>query len=272
MKVVNHKLTGVRFVPSPNMSGYMEPTVALMHYTAGYTAESAINTLTNRAAKVSAHLVIGQDGEITQLVPFNRVGWHAGRSKFMGRSGVNNFSIGFEFVNPGYFVLKNGHLYDAYDNKVSATRAAEYDLSIKGRNPKVGSGVYIWPGYNKPQIDAGVAAFEAICEAYDIQHVATHEEVDVRGWKTDPGPAFPMNRFVIKGDVNDRSDGGSRCEERKTVSASKLRVRKGPGIMHGVITVLPRGSKVCVLEDTGAWSRVEYAPGKQGWLADKHIG
>lgn len=46
--------------------------------------------------KVSAHLLIRRDGEVVQFVPFNKRAWHAGQSKFQGRSGCNDFSIGIE--------------------------------------------------------------------------------------------------------------------------------------------------------------------------------
>jgi AmpD protein len=46
--------------------------------------------------KVSAHLLIGRDGKITQYVPFDQRAWHAGVSEFQGRSRCNDYSIGIE--------------------------------------------------------------------------------------------------------------------------------------------------------------------------------
>jgi N-acetyl-anhydromuramoyl-L-alanine amidase len=46
--------------------------------------------------KVSAHLLIRRNGEVTQYVPFNKRAWHAGNSNFHGRSNCNDFSIGIE--------------------------------------------------------------------------------------------------------------------------------------------------------------------------------
>lgn len=46
--------------------------------------------------RVSAHLFINRQGEITQFVPFEQRAWHAGVSSFEGRSGCNDFSIGIE--------------------------------------------------------------------------------------------------------------------------------------------------------------------------------
>jgi AmpD protein len=46
--------------------------------------------------KVSAHLLIGRAGSITQFVAFRERAWHAGQSMFEGRSNCNDFSIGIE--------------------------------------------------------------------------------------------------------------------------------------------------------------------------------
>jgi AmpD protein len=47
-------------------------------------------------SRVSAHLLIRRDGEITQYVPFQRRAWHAGQSSFAGQRGCNDFAIGIE--------------------------------------------------------------------------------------------------------------------------------------------------------------------------------
>jgi AmpD protein len=46
--------------------------------------------------KVSAHVMIRRDGELTQYVPFTERAWHAGLSAYRGRSGCNDFSVGIE--------------------------------------------------------------------------------------------------------------------------------------------------------------------------------
>ncbi len=52
--------------------------------------------------KVSAHLLIKRDGEITQFVAFNKRAWHAGFSSFQGRQECNDFSIGIELEGVDY--------------------------------------------------------------------------------------------------------------------------------------------------------------------------
>src|SRR5580698_1539991 len=48
------------------------------------------------ALRVSAHVLVRRDGELTQYVPFGARAWHAGVSEYRGRSGCNDFSVGIE--------------------------------------------------------------------------------------------------------------------------------------------------------------------------------
>jgi len=55
----------------------------------------------NPASEVSAHLHIARNGEVVQLVPFNKRAYHAGISSFQGKTNFNWFSIGIELQNTG---------------------------------------------------------------------------------------------------------------------------------------------------------------------------
>ena len=46
--------------------------------------------------KVSPHLFIKRNGDITQFVPFHERAWHAGISTYKGQENCNDFSIGIE--------------------------------------------------------------------------------------------------------------------------------------------------------------------------------
>ena len=61
-----------------------------------------------RDLKVSSHIFIRRTGEIIQFVPFNKRAWHAGKSKYKGRSNFNDFSIGIEL---------EGSVTDDYTNE-----------------------------------------------------------------------------------------------------------------------------------------------------------
>lgn len=74
----------------------------VLHYTGMKTAKEAIDRLCDREAKVSAHYVVDEDGTVVRLVEESARAWHAGRSSWRGRSGINDVSIGIEIVNPGH--------------------------------------------------------------------------------------------------------------------------------------------------------------------------
>ena len=113
MKITNHRLEGrsIDYRESPNQGASYAPgalDTIIIHYTAGADAESSIRTLSDTERKVSAHLVVGRDGSITQMLPFDTIGWHAGVSKWGDREGFNKYSIGIEIDNAGQLEEKDG--------------------------------------------------------------------------------------------------------------------------------------------------------------------
>ena len=103
MEVRDHWLFGENVVleETSNMGGGITPEYLVMHFTAGRSAESSVTHFKDPSVQVSAHVVIGREGGIWQVVPFNRKAWHAGQSAWAGREGLNGFSIGIEFDNAG---------------------------------------------------------------------------------------------------------------------------------------------------------------------------
>ena len=88
---------------SPNCDERALPlSMVVLHYTGMRTAEEAEERLVDPAAKVSAHYLIGEDGEVVRLVAEDKRAWHAGRSYWRGITDVNSASIGIELVNPGH--------------------------------------------------------------------------------------------------------------------------------------------------------------------------
>jgi N-acetylmuramoyl-L-alanine amidase len=92
-------------VPSPNCderANGRAPDMILLHYTGMATGEAALQRLTSRDSKVSAHYVVFEDGRIVQCVPETMRAWHAGVSSWAGETDINSRSIGIEIVNPGH--------------------------------------------------------------------------------------------------------------------------------------------------------------------------
>lgn len=186
--------SGVAPVPqkqSPNHGGRIVPSLLVMHYTASSGAAGAINWLCDSRAKASAHLVIAQDGTVTQLVPLNVKAWHAGVSAWKGRPNCNDFSIGIELVNPGFLTkTASGEYLDSGHNKVPPD-------GVTIAKHKYGGPERPWALYPPAQIAAAEQVARAIVEAYGIKEIVGHEDI-APGRKTDPGPAFPMASFVSR--------------------------------------------------------------------------
>lgn len=210
MGVTNHKLDGVKFVRTNNMGGEIEPKFIVLHFTSGWSFDGDVATLSQDGTKVSAHLVIGRDGELTQIVPFNRKAWHAGPSKSHGYTDLNAHSIGIEVSNIGYVKVRSDGLYeDEYGNVINPdghfahfNRVTKTPPSTWKRHyhPRLDKGEYAWEPFYKPQYDRLDAIIPALLKQYlSIKWIVTHEEIDTRGWKTDINGSgeFDINRYLV---------------------------------------------------------------------------
>jgi N-acetylmuramoyl-L-alanine amidase len=89
--------------PSPNFDERALPvTMLVLHYTGMQDAASALARMTSAEAKVSAHYMVAEDGQIIQMVEEDGRAWHAGKSYWRGLTDINSASIGIEIVNPGH--------------------------------------------------------------------------------------------------------------------------------------------------------------------------
>lgn len=77
------------------------PSLVVIHYTAMNSAEDAICRLCAAEHQVSAHYVIGREGDVSQLVAEDRRAWHAGAGRWGRITDVNSHSIGIELDNDG---------------------------------------------------------------------------------------------------------------------------------------------------------------------------
>lgn len=191
--------TAVRFEESPNKGpGQVDPRFLLIHYTAGRSLKASVRTLTSPKRKASAHLVVGQDGTVVQLVEFERKAWHAGKSSWhaldsAGKSvlyeDLNRYSVGLELDN--YGALQR-------DGKGSwRTWWGEHvpDELVVVATHKHGGHERGWHAYSEAQVMAAYEACEALIDAYPtIEDVLGHDDVAPER-KIDPGPAFPMASF-----------------------------------------------------------------------------
>lgn len=270
MKIRNHRLcksdgTPYTFRRSPNQGGVIKPEYLVMHYTAGRSAQSSINWLVNPDAEASAHLVIGADGEITQLVAFNRRAWHAGRSQWAGRTGLNAFSIGIELDNPGMLTRRGGGWFTVWGDPVDDSDVAE-------AVHKNGGELRGWHAYRADQLEAAIEAAGLLVRRYGLKGVLGHEDI-APARKIDPGPAFPMDSF------RSRVMGREADEPEVFETIVALNIRRGPGAWHEKLSFSPlaAGTRLEVLTQQGAWHLVDVLDPVQdendvhGWVHGKFI-
>lgn len=183
-RIVDGKLLGADFVPSPNFGARPAPydtpanirlvvihNISLppgefgqtdangQHYVKAFF-QNRLNPddhpyfATIYQQQVSAHLLIERDGTMTQFVNFNERAWHAGRSCYLGVDNCNDYSIGIELEGDDY------HEFDAR------------------------------------QYQALAVAIRAIYQAYPKtrQQLAGHSDI-ARGRKTDPGLGFDWQKL-----------------------------------------------------------------------------
>ena len=190
----------------------LDPTVVVIHYTGGGLLSGAVDTLTAYDDRfVSAHFVIGMLGEIRQLVALDRRAFHAGVSEWRYQSetvgDVNRYSIGIELVNRGRvypdpqvaggFRFKLGERWLPYHGPepIAAELVFEFGAVEPVRS--------YWQPYTEEQLAALERLLERLPAAVDQSslEIIGHEEIAMpfggtaKRQKTDPGAAFPWERF-----------------------------------------------------------------------------
>lgn len=206
-------------------------------------------------------MVLGRDGRIVQLAPFDVVTWHAGISQWNGLSGLNKYAIGIEMDNAG-LLHREGDRFVAWFGK------AYPDNEVQLAEHRNGGGVQPWHTYSEAQIERALELSELLVAHYGLQDVLGHEDI-ARGRKTDPGPAFPLQA------VRSRAMGRGQDElPRLLVTASSLNIRSGPGAgFDKVAPALNRGAELQLLEAQDRWSRVAVVgpTDLEGWVSNDFV-
>ena len=276
MKISGNKLQGdatrkVVFTASPNKDGKFKaglPDTVIIHFTAGRDAASAVKSLVDPQNKASAHLVVGRDGSITQLVPFDEISWHAGVSAYDGRTGFNQFAIGIEIDNAGRLEKQGEKYFSWFGREYPREEVVE---AVHRNESEPG----FWHRYQEREI----ALVQEICglliPAYGIKFILGHEEV-APGRKTDPGPAFPLDRLRDKLLNTDRSQNQGLAPDalrplaRGIVTANVLNIRREPlASAPKTADPLVEGAAVTILAEKAGWYYV--AAECRGWVSAEYV-
>lgn len=185
MRIEDHRLVGVDFKQAADIGPRVTPHFVMIHYTAG---KNSLNWLTqNDETYVSAHVLIGRDGHVTQLVPFNKAAYHAGRGKYKDYEDLNYCSVGIELENFGV-------LTDDNVTWTGETIPAEQVIVAEGKYQRM---VKHWQTYTDVQLDACSQVVTALRKHYPIKEVIGHDDYAPTR-KLDPGPAFPISIMNVE--------------------------------------------------------------------------
>jgi N-acetylmuramoyl-L-alanine amidase len=182
-------------VATPSFGGkfLQSPSLIVIHWTAGSSIESALNSwqkLAKAGKKVSAHFLIDREGLVVEAVPPDHIAFHAGRSNFEGRESCNDFSIGIELVNWGP-LTKRANTTVSFFNWVGG-------LVDKRQVASVAEGLF--HAYSDRQMIALISLIEhlaTVCPT--LTDVVGHSAIS-RSGKQDPGPLIDCQRleFLLK--------------------------------------------------------------------------
>jgi len=149
-----------REAASPNWDERALPvTMAVIHYTEMESCDASLERLCDPEAKVSAHYLISEEGEVIRLVDESKRAWHAGASYWRGLRDVNSASVGIELQHPGHALG-----YRAFDER---------------------------------QIEALIPLLHRIVSNYNIPRATVVAHSDVApARKVDPGELFPWETLA----------------------------------------------------------------------------
>lgn len=280
MEIKNHKLVGdkVSFDATSKVSGKYgsgAPDTIIVHYTAGNSTSTAVRVLKNPKIRASAHMVVGREGEVIQLADLDIITWHAGRSRYTfpdkKRTTFNKYSIGIEIANDGYLKKEDEKFYSWYKKEVPK----ELVYEGKHRNYPTTRSTF-WHTYTDEQIKTVYAICRAILKEYPtVKYILGHEEI-APGRKSDPGPAFPLDK--MRKDLGAWIPGTPAPEPEKEkmpigtvgVATGKVNFRSGPSVSYEKIAeAVEKDEKVLVLAKSDDW--YEVSQNIEGWVYKEYI-
>ena len=246
---------------NPNSRGAFargRPVGILLHYTAG---GPAVERLAGRGgSNVSCHFTVDRNGADYQCGDLDQRLWHAGVSHIAGMTGLNDYYIGIEQANFGFWRVEGG-LPSLNEAKEGGWLYATHKFDPTRK--------LWWEPYPEPLL----AKTEAICRWLlqnipSIKNIHGHDDVSP-GRKSDPGPAFPMNRFrnlLMPDDM-------SKPPRYKVVVSDFLNVRASPSASADKREwgPLKPDDVVEYLREEGSWFMIRDKEKREGWVNSLYL-
>lgn len=246
----NHKLEGVPFEPARYSGGerHTDTLYIIAHDTAGASLESTVGYLKDPASPVSYHVLIGKNGEVVQMVPFDRIAYHAGKSKHPTKpwmTGLNSRSIGIAFDNAGKL---------DYDTKAGRNKTWFGQVVFNSESVDTKRGTFV--AYTEKQREAFENIVLALDAEYGVDEILTHHEI-APNRKQDTNPSLDNFLRGLNAKIEDKT---ITSEFGYAVTAANLNLRSGPEYGFEVLAVIPRGTEVAVQGDPlpNEYVRVHY--------------
>lgn len=221
INIDNGMVIGAAYKRASDMGGDMVPEAIVLHHTAAGSAQGSIRHLTNTdEVFVSAHFVINRDGGIVQIVPCNRVAYHAGRSRLGDREEYNLFSIGIELANWGPLVKDRKDRFVSWAGKVLEEREVFMpDPPVPCRVDMQADG---WERCPDVQLRALTDLCRALVATYPgIREVVGHFEIAGFRGKCDPGPPAYAALDALKAQISAIPAPELACTEELEASAGE---------------------------------------------------
>lgn len=237
----------IEYMESPNKSSLKEkPKFIIVHYTASTaSAHKIAKYFSNSSAKVSAHFVIGENGEIIQCVPLNEAAWHAGKSTWFEYDGLNAYSIGIEVCNPGILSKVEGKpfTYLAWDGQEVTGN------DIFGAKHAVTEQFGYWKPFTSKQLESLILLGKYLTTHFDILDVLGHDMISPFR-KVDPGPCIDPKVYEI-------------MLNRKTAYPFEGRKIEVKALYNepNEKTIIEKNETVKVIDRIGYWFRVQTSHG-----------
>lgn len=180
--------SGVPIVSAPSENFNSRVNHLVIHFTSEDFERSLAILTGETERRVSAHYLIPEPGDVTysddnlrvyELVSTSNRAWHAGRSYWAGKTGLNDQSIGIEIVNQS---------------------GCETDIATLGNSADFVTACAFKP-FGSAQIDLLVRLLKQTLEQHpDIRPEAIVGHADIAPTrKVDPGPLFPWKQLYDAG-------------------------------------------------------------------------
>ena len=180
--------SGVPIVSAPSENFNSRVNHLVIHFTSEDFERSLAILTGETERRVSAHYLIPEPGDVTyshdnlrvyELVSTSNRAWHAGRSYWAGKTGLNDQSIGIEIVNQS---------------------GCKEDIATLGNSAEFATACAFQP-FGSEQIDLVVRLLKKTLEQHpDIRPETIVGHADIApSRKVDPGPLFPWRQLYDAG-------------------------------------------------------------------------